>query len=160
MTNEPTETRKPKGGPRFTKPERAEQRVTVLKMWMNGTTYPNIAKHLDVSISTAHKRVQEAIDEMRPHAEFDAYRATQLAELEVSRRQLRLMIASWVVGEDHRIVVDALGSLLKVQEREARLVGLDRVDVPLDELGALSDVELGELVAEWAAESKKEASDG
>ena len=149
-------------GPKtYTEPERVEQRNLALKLWMKGTKYVDIATQIGVSsTATAFNRVKEAIDEMRPHAEFDAYRATQLAELDVSRRQLRVMIASWVVGEDHRIVVDALGSLLKVQEREARLVGLDRVDVPLDELGALSQVELGELVAEWAAESKKESADG
>lgn len=137
---------------RFTEPERVEQRIEALRLWMAGATYRTIAKKLKVNHQTAYKRVQDAIDEMRPHADFDQYRATQLAELSIARRPLRTIIATWKPGDDYRPIVAALDALLKLQDRESKLVGIDRVDTPFDELSQMSDDELSALVEEWQSE--------
>lgn len=147
---------------RFTEPQRVEQRNEALRLWMSGLSYRSIAAKLDVSHQTAYDRVQQAIEEMRPHADFDHYRAKQIAEIDVSRRPLRAIIATWkpaveidgvIVLSDHKRLTDAITSLIRLQEREAKLLGLDRVTTPIDEITALSDDELEQAIADWVAES-------
>lgn len=147
-----------KGGPKgqgdqtYTPGEREEQRIEALRLWMTGSSYRKIGQALGVTHTTAFKRVQQALDEMRPHAEFDKYRAVQLAELEMGRRPLRQAIIGWRPGDDIDTPVKAIGALLKIQEREAKLLGLDRVQTPVDELTAMSDEDLAAMVAKWADE--------
>lgn len=137
------------------RPEVEEAKIQALRLWMTGATYRAIGQQLGVSHQTAYKRVQAALDDMRPHAQYSQYRAVQLAELEVARRGLRRVIAAfgttvspWTFDE----FIAALGSLYKLQEREAKLLGLDRVPTPADELAGLSDDELEAVVAAWTAE--------
>ena len=148
-------------GKHYTEPERVEQRIEALRLWMSGAKYATIAKRLDVSASTAYSRVQDAIDEMRPHADFDAYRATQLSELAIARHKLRAVIATWQpmaeidgypVVMDHRRLIDTIRALIDVQNQEAKLVGLDRVSTPIDEISEYTDDELEALITEWSTE--------
>ena len=141
-----------RGAGRFTPGQREEQRIKALKLWMEGDTYRVIGRKLGVDHMTAYRRVQAAIDAMRPHADFDKYRAKQLAELEMSRRPMRVVIATWTAGDCIDDAVKAIGALLKIQEREAKLLGLDRVPTPFDDLAGMSDEELETLVAGWADE--------
>jgi hypothetical protein len=90
---------------------------------------------------------------MRPHADYDRYRTRQLAELEVSRRILGNRI---VTDESTRDICTALNTLFSLQEREAKLLGLDRVPTPLDEFDNMTDAELLVIVDEWATRGLRE----
>ena len=68
----------------------------------------------------------------------------------MSRRPLRTMIVAWSPGKPIDDCVKAIGMLLNIQEREAKLLRLDKVDTPFDELSAMSTDDLEQLVAKWA----------
>lgn len=146
-------TKKKGPGKRYAQHEVVAQRNQALKLWMSGASYPNIAERLEVSLSTAWKRVQDAIDEMRPHADFDHYRSVQRAELEIMRQALRKDVmrysADQIPRSDGLKVID---TLLRLQEREAKLLGLDRAPHAFDEIASMSDEQLNELLVEWADE--------
>ena len=76
------------------RPKMVEQQNEALRLWMSGLSYREIAEELGVSSSTAYSRVQTAIDAHRPHADFDRYRRTQLAELAVARSVICLLYTS------------------------------------------------------------------
>lgn len=129
---------------------REQDRQTALRLWMTGATYRAIANTQNCSHTTAYNRVQKAIDDMRPHTEYDRYRAIQLAELELSRRPLR----SIIVDTETTIteLVAAITTLIKLQEREAKLLGLDRTPTPLDDLHTATDEELADIAEQWRLE--------
>ncbi len=134
-----------------TNAKRETEKIEALRLWMAGTSFRSIGEKLGVSGPTAYRRVRAALDEMRPHADFEAYRAVQLAELEVSRRVLRNVIASWRPGQPFGEATLAISTLLKLQEREGQLVGLDRAPTPFDEIAAMTDEQLTAMVAAWSA---------
>ncbi len=119
---------------------------------MSGRTFESIAEALGCSKGTAYNRVQMAIESQKPHADFDAYRSVQMAELKMSRTPLRATVVGWQVGDDLAPVVSAIATLLKLQERESKLLGLDRVPTPFDEISTWSDEYLEEMVGEMAQE--------
>lgn len=134
-----------------------EQKLRAIRLWMTGATYRQIAEQMNISVSATYRRVQAALDDMRPHADYDRYRAVQLSELEVARVGLRRVIAAFGArpnrGQpvyDLADFVSALGALLRLQEREAKLLGLDRAPTPVDELSSMSDEEMAVLMGEWA----------
>lgn len=140
-------------GIHYDEPQRIQQQTEALDLWMSGASYTDIADTLGISRSTAWSRVQQAIDGMRPHADYDRYRGVQLAEIEVSRRLLRRKILAADVGQGtFADACQAIDRLIRLQEREARLLGLDRVPTPFDELNNLSADELEALVSDWADE--------
>lgn len=118
-----------------------------LELWLAGHTYREIAQQQNVSPGGAHKRVQAAMDDMRPHADYDRYRATQLAELDTARMPLRRIITT--PNTPISDLCTAITTLLRLQEREAKLLGLDRVPTPIDDLTAMTDDQLYELVEQW-----------
>lgn len=136
----------------FSAPEKAEQRLQAMKLWMSGAPYRAIGQALGVSHQTAYERVQQAIDEMRPHADYDRYRSVQLAELEISRQQLRRVIVGWTAGQDPAHMVAAISALLRLQDHEAKLLGLHRVPNPADELMKMSDADLAAIVHSWSTD--------
>ena len=120
------------------------QCIRALNLFLSGHTYREIAQHEDCSCSTAHNRVSDGLDQLRPHADADRYRARQLAELETART---LMLS--VIIDDQRETMEALQAtdrLIKIHEREAKLLGLDRAPTPLEEaaraLAVATDVEI------------------
>lgn len=133
--------------------EREEQQNAALALWMKGASYRAIGDELNISTMTAHRRVQASLDAQRPHADYDRYRAIQLGELEVARRNLRSVVADWEVDDDVDELVKAVAALLKLQEREAKLLGLDRVPTPFDEVAMMSDADIAAFVAECAADA-------
>ena len=74
-------------------------------------------------------------------------RTRQLARLEVSRQVLGSLVLS---ADNVRDACAAISTLLSLQEREAKLLGLDRVPTPADEFDSMSDAELQVIVDEWA----------
>lgn len=144
-------------GQKYTEQERVDQRQRAIRMWMSSATYPQIAERLNISLSTAYGRVQEAIDEMRPHGDFDKYRAVQIVEIEMMRRVLRKDVMRYDTGSisrsDGLAVID---KFLKLQEREAKLLGLDRAPHVFDEIASMSDQQIAELLDEWRDEFESE----
>ncbi len=118
---------------------------------MAGQTYRTTASELGVSVGTAYNRVQEALDAARPHAGLEGFRGVQLAELDQARRPLRRIAATFTDDPDLSVddLVKAVRALVKVQERETRLLGLDGLDTPMDEVSRMTDQELFAVVSEW-----------
>ena len=146
---------------KFTPAQREEQKIQALRMWMTGAGYEDIAEAIGTSMMTAYNRVQKAIDDMRPHADYDKYRSIQLAELEMMRRPMRKVIATFGTqgGSNMTQAVKAVTSLIRIQEREARLLGLDRMPSPFDEFSNMSDDELAAQVSEMANEMQAKSVD-
>lgn len=140
----------------FPKQEREAQKIRALEMWMAGEEYRTIAKEFDVSSATAYKRVQAALDDMRPHADYDKFRAVQLAELEMSRRPMRKVIVSFDRDDNTKWSLDdcvkAINALCRLQEREAKLLNLDKAPNPIDEMAGMTDQQLAAMVHTWADE--------
>ncbi len=146
------------GAPGYPRRERIEQQNEVLRQWMAKTPIKQIAQNLRIGIGTVYTRLDAALDAMRPHAEYDEYRKVQLAELEVSRMALRQMIAAWTPGaKGYKSCLEAIDRLLKLQEREARLLGLDKVPTPGDRLDDMTPAQLADLVAHFAPQMAADA---
>lgn len=126
-----------------------EARNEALRLYAAGATFRTIAAQQDVTVATAWRRVQKAIDEMRPHADFDRYRAEQMIDISLIRRQCRQTIVMWS-NDDWRTkhavtladVHQAMLRLMQLLERESKLLGLDRAPHPMDDLTGISDAEL------------------
>jgi hypothetical protein len=128
-----------------------EQCVQVLRMRMAGAGYKAIATELKLGVGTVYSRLDQAYDRMRPHADFNKYRARQLAEMDEMRRQLGRQIVG-MSQSDPSVGQRAIDLLIKLQAHEAKLLGLERVPTPFDELSGLSDEKLEEIVRQFAAE--------
>lgn len=137
-----------------TKEERKIEEAKALKLRLTGRTYAEIAKALGVkSTRTAWNRVQAALDDMRPHADISEYRAQQRAELEVLRTKLMEELVRWKHGGDLSELLGAGETLIKLHDREAKLLGLDRAPTPWDEMNDLDDEQLAAQMAHWRQEA-------
>lgn len=142
---------------RYPKWQQIEQQQEALRLVMTGAGTKAIAKSLGLGVGTTLARIDAAYDSMRPHADYDRYRAVQLAEIDMMRRKLRLFIVSWnPLKGGVKEGIDAIKALLQLQEREAKLLGLDRVPTPFDDLSALSDDKLEEIIKQFADEMTDE----
>lgn len=133
-------------------PETAEQDAEAARLRGRGLSYRSIAEQLDVSVSTAHRAVQRGLDAIRaePAAEvrllelerLDRMYTAVVAVLErehftVSQGRIIYVGGDPVVSDgkvvyvggdpllDDAPVLAAVDRLLKIQERRARLLGLD-----------------------------------
>lgn len=125
---------------RFTRTkEAAEKDAIACEMRARGMTYREIAAELQVARSAAHKMVERALREIiqEPAEEvrrlelerLDALYAAAMDILE--RHHVTVSHGRIVLGmdgeplEDDGPVLQAIDRLLKIQERRARLLGLD-----------------------------------
>ena len=90
-----------------------------LKLRMAGLSYSQIAQHLGVSKSTAHKAVIRALDRLnqRIAEEAEQVRRLELERLDVMFRSLWPQVLKGNQG--------AIDRALRIMERRARLLGLD-----------------------------------
>ena len=87
---------------------------------------------------------------MRPTADADWYRARQLAEIAPIRGRL-YAVASNPESELAEVLL-ATDRLLKIQERESKLLNLDKAPTPLEEaMRELQNATDEEIAAELAA---------
>lgn len=128
--------------PRSNKPKSAEiaaRGMRVVELKMEGKTFQEIADELGVSIGTVHADFNRSIDKVVEPAVTE-YRARQGAELTTMKETvLDVIRRRHVAISDGRIVHDAAGDpiaddgpllaavdrLVKIQDREAKLYGLD-----------------------------------
>lgn len=100
---------------------REAQELTAVELRTMGMSYRAIAQHLGVAPQTAHKRVHDGLarewDRVRPAA--DQYRTLQL-----QRCQEAAGAAMVAILRDGNM--SAIAGLVKLMEREARLLGLDQ----------------------------------
>jgi len=163
---------KSKGKPpkRYTEAETLDQQIRGLQLHMEGHTDREVAAELGVALGTAQKRIADSIDNMRPHADFDRYRARHTYDNELARRPLRKIIREWEPTTLVEVPVGAMGltvtvkesnidelikavtALMKVNEREAKLLLLDKTPVGGNTIGELSDEDLTRLVSSQISE--------
>lgn len=153
---------------RFSEAQREDQRNIALAAWMQGSTYQQIADLLsesspdgyEITTSTAWERVRAARDEMRPHAEWEAYVADSLAELHIMRLQCRRAVMAWKPGQNPKdFLVQPCMALLKLQDQVHGLVGVDKMLTELQELLGMSDEELESIVGGWAADMTEDVKE-
>ena len=105
--------------------------IEALTLKISGMTYEDIAGHQGCSGSTAFRRCAHALDGMRPHADYDQYRARQLAELEPARQLANKTIAD--ADKDLAPRFKAVERLIQIQDRESKLLALDKAPTPMEE---------------------------
>ena len=133
---------------KFTKLERDTAKIEALNMVLEGQRIPQIAAHFQLSYNSAKDLYQDALDDMRPHADFDKYRATQLAELKKARHK----IIQTLTAGDYKAtgLKDLCIALVTIQQQEGKLVGLDKAPYGYeDALARVAKMSDSELDAAW-----------
>lgn len=136
-------------------------RRMALELKAKGSSYPQIAAHLGVSLETAYRLVQTAASELDEESRELAirYRDIELETLDSALRQVFpiLMGAGKGVEPQHRVA--AANAVVRISERRAKLLGLDAptkvAPVTADgrPLAAVTDVELDAKIAGLLAAS-------
>jgi len=143
-------------------PETAKRDAEAARLRAQSLSYREIAAELGVDVRTAHAAVQRALTETVAEAADDV-RRLELERLDDLARQARKVMLGthYVIAqgkvvrlrrggaplEDDGPILQAIDRLLKIQERRARLLGLDapvKVSAEAQGLGA----EIAGLLAE------------
>lgn len=111
-----------------------DQRVVALKR--QGLTFLQIASELAISKSQAHRAFQRALNRI-PADDVRAYREEQLEHIELAREVVLDVLSSYTenllvsregdvieAGEDFTSVLGAVDRLVKLDDHEAKLLGL------------------------------------
>ncbi len=102
----------------------AENRKIAFELRKRRYTYQEIADHLDVSIKTAHQYVNAYWEEIK---DTTAEVAEQVREMELA--SLDEIYKRWapvaLESEDSELALKVIDRLLKIQERRAKLLGLE-----------------------------------
>ncbi len=157
----------------MTKTETAERRRRALQLRQAGASLTQIGEHLGVSESRACRIVQDALaavvrepaDEVR---QLELARLDQLwVEATKVLRRTHITVSNGRVAIDPRTeqpleddgpVLNAIDRLLKIQERRAKLLGLDAPSKLTVLTEDAVDAEIRRLVAEVAAEDPDRAA--
>ena len=99
--------------------ERMEKQRQALALRANGATYREIARQLDIPLSTAGVYVKRAIDEARAEV---VEGAEYVVGLELERLDNMLLSLAPALRNGH---LGAIDRALKIMERRAKLLGLD-----------------------------------
>jgi transposase len=100
-----------------------EDEAEALTLKLSGMSYRQIAEAQGVHVSTAHDRVQRALKAYIPQDEVEALRKIEDARLEATTTQVLKVIAAPDAPVD--ALLDAAKTLVRIQERRAKLWGLD-----------------------------------
>lgn len=134
----------------------AARRAEAIRLRTSGKTIREIAEALGVGVATAHDDVRTAMSELAREAEENvrAERGSQLSRLERAFRVLEDVLegvesvdSDDSPGLSRDIKLKALDRLVKLEERRAKLLGLDAPErreidakvaaVPLEDLDAM-----------------------
>lgn len=129
---------------------RAEQDAQIVELKRQDLTFQQIAERLGISRAAAHRGFHRALPRITGPA-ADAYRAEHLARLELARSVVldilaakHLTVSQGVVVrvdgqplEDDAPTLAAVDRLVKLDEREAKLLGLD-AKTELDHTGTVT----------------------
>jgi len=100
-------------------PSAVERRAQALELRKRGMSYRQIGQELGVSRNTAHKYVTAELDELRAETRASA---EQLRDLELERLDQYLARLQPKIDDGDE---KAIATALRVQERRAKLTGLD-----------------------------------
>jgi hypothetical protein len=149
----------------------AEEALRCFQLRLRGLSYRTIAAETGMSAATVYRRVEEHLSAtVTPAA--DAVRAMELERLDdlaartyavlVGEHPLvqngRVIYQDDVPVRDPRPVLGAVDRLIRIQERRARLLGLDmpaRMDATVHKVGP-EDIELTQLINEAKAKVEKD----
>ena len=147
-----------------------DREAQALELRRNGASYPQIADRLGISVSTAWEAVHRVLDRTAQEAagdvrklELERLDQLQIAALAVLRRTHPVVQAGKIVysgsGDAAQPLIDdgptlaAIRTLLDIQQRRARLLGLDaptKVEAKVLTMDVM-DARVQELEAELAA---------
>lgn len=98
-----------------------ERRAEAVRLRLQGLSYRAIAEAMGLHPSTVHAHVEAALEETREEISecAETLRAMQLEEIRAAKAPL---LRRAVENADHR----AASGLVRLQEREAKLAGLDK----------------------------------
>lgn len=139
----------PKATPGSTKAQEiAERQVTVAKLRRSGWTQEAIAEHLGVSLTTINRDCQGLVLELHKTAvgDMDGWRAAKLEEYQTARDSLTASLAQVENVKDRAPLVQAL---MRVDERESKLLGLDAPERAVVTASVMSDAEADEILARY-----------
>lgn len=128
---------------------RADQDAQILELKRQDLTFEQIADQLGISRAGAHRGFHRALPRI-PEPAASAYRAEHLARLELARSVVLDILAAKHVTVSQGVVVRidgqpieddgptlaAVDRLVKLDEREAKLLGLDSAE-KIDHSGAI-----------------------
>jgi DNA-binding Lrp family transcriptional regulator len=107
-------------------PERVQEleaEADALTLRLSGLSYRRIADEQGCSVSAAHDRVQRALNAYVPQEDVDALRKIEGERLEAAiGAVLRVLSHEQATGKQ---ILDAAATLARLQERKAKLYGLD-----------------------------------
>lgn len=97
----------------------ADREKRAMALRLAGATYEQIASELHISLGAAHKAVQSVLDRTRQQC---SEQADELRQLEVARLDRMLLLLESQIRTGH---LGAIDRALRIQERRAKLLGLD-----------------------------------
>lgn len=130
-----------------------EAEAHALTLRLSGLSYRRIADTQGCSVSTAHDRVERALRAYVPQEDVD-----QLRKIEGERLEAAISAVLQVLSSEHAKPADVLAAahtLARLQERKAKLYGLDTPVVQKVEV-TTHDGDLADLDAtldRWAAQA-------
>lgn len=137
-----TRPRTARGGKKGDTEASVLRREQALALRIRGLSFRQIGKITGTSHVTAYFDVEHALEEQRA---INRAKAEQLVELEI-RRLDDMVDALW----DQRTSPDASRTLLKINERRSRLLGLDKpIEVETTDKTPLRDASDEELLARY-----------
>jgi hypothetical protein len=101
-----------------------ERRTEAVKLRIAGHSYRHIAKQLGISLAQAHKDVQTVLKRTRDEADevADEARDIDLARIDQGLKTVLEFLES---AKDDELKLKAIDRLVRLQERRAKLLGLD-----------------------------------
>lgn len=109
-----------------------ERRAKVLELSIKGMRQSKIAEMLGVSWQTVHKDLKAVNEQLRQHAITNADELRQMKMLELQSLRLEVNRRLSKKGLTDTSFYKGISTLLKINERECKLLGLDmpqRVDI-------------------------------
>lgn len=131
-----------------------EDEAEALTLRLSGLSYRRIADQQQCSVSTAHDRVERALRAYVPHEDVE-----QLRKIEGERLEATIGAVLRVLSHEQataKQILEAAGTLARLQERKAKLYGLDtpvtqRVEVAVHD-GDLADLDAA--LEQWTAQQQ------
>ena len=135
---------------KWTKMQRETKKQEALELSYSGQSFSSIAKTLGCSKSSVHDLIQDANDTYRPHADFDAYRANQIAKIEFTLKGVMRGLSEQqgkkaIDPYKYRCFTESLTSLLG---ELSKLTDLHNAPFDYQQIYSMSDEELDEKLKE------------
>ncbi len=132
--------------PKWSKMQRETKKQQALELSYAGETYAAIAKQFGCCKETVRVLIRDANDTYRPHADFDAYRAKQIAKIEFTVKGVMRGISEQQKQKNidpykYRCLTESLTSLLGDL---SKLTDLHNAPFDYQQIYAMTDEELDE----------------